>query len=146
MPTRLWLPSEIARRTRILRDDIATHVIAVDINEAGQGIHQSQVVTLKTMMEVLLQRQDKLVTDLASDLSPARLAEVYSKLLGEIAGSHGLWRLFRTIFAQRLDPDAKQLLDAADLIADDCYRPCIEQARSWGLIKGEFREPPLVWI
>jgi hypothetical protein len=146
MSAQLWLLAEIAHRMRILHDDIAAHTIAVDANEAGQGIHQSQVATLQTMMEILLQRQDKLFTELASNLSPAVMAKTYADLLGEIAGSHGLWRLFRTIFAQRLDPAEKRLLDAADLIAEDCYRPCIQVARDWGLIDGEYREPPLVWI
>ncbi|MBP1468331.1 hypothetical protein EYB53_021650 [Candidatus Chloroploca sp. M-50] len=146
MSAQLWLPAEIAHRMRILHDDIAAHTIAVDANEAGQGIHQSQVATLKTMMEVLLQRQDNLLTELALDRSPAAMAKTYADLLGEIAGSHGLWRLFRTIYAQRLDPAEKRLLDAADLVAEDCYRPCIQVARDWGLIDGKYREPPLVWI
>lgn len=146
MPARLWLPAEIDRRAQTLRADMTAHSGEIGVNVDGQGIHQSQVAALNTMMEVLLQRQDRLVAELDDGRGPAATARTYADLLDVIAGTHGLWRLFRTIFAQRLDPEERRLLDAADLIAEDCYRPCIQVARDWELIYGEYREPPLVWI
>jgi len=138
--------AEVQRRAALLREDVQTRKLGADQNEDRQGIHQTQIDTLGSMMDQLLKQQNGLLQQLETDLQPRQYAETYAGLLAEIAGTNGLWQVFRYMFEQRRDARIKRELDAADLVAENCYRPCITQAREWGLIDGEFREPPLVYL
>lgn len=141
-----WTLAEIERRVAILRGDVASRRETFELGIDAQGIHRSQIRALDLMMDVLLQRQDDLLAQLRSGQSAQQFAHDYAELLTQISGANGLWRVFRYIFDQRRDPTIRPQLDAADLIAADCYHTCIEQARTWGLIDQEYREPPLVYL
>jgi hypothetical protein len=66
----------------------------------------------------------------------------------ELNGAHGVAAVFRYMLAQRADREAQgRVLDVADRVAADCYRPAIEQAQAWGLLEQHtFREPPLTYF
>lgn len=141
-----WVLAELQRRVALLREEVQARRLSSDQNVNGDGIHQSQTIAVEELLDDLLKRQDDLVSALQPDQPPAQFAATYANLLAEVAGAQGLWRVFRIIFDQRLDQRVRRQLDAADLVAENCYRPCIDQARAWELITGEFREPPLVCL
>jgi hypothetical protein len=140
-----WLIEEVQRRAKPLETNVNQRTNdAKDHSDSDEyKLHYSQILALDDMMRVFFDRQKALIQSLQmsgfSDKS-------YQQLLAEIAGSQDVWRVFQYIFDQRKDKKTKQLLDAADLIAYDCYHTCIEVARSWGLFDREFREPPLTYL
>ena len=98
-------------------------------------------------MDVLLDKQERLLGGLRMDLSPKQFAVGYHRLANEIVGTHDLWRIFRYIFGQLQDERMGPLLDAANRVASDCYLAWLNRARQWQLItETQFREPPLVYL
>jgi hypothetical protein len=135
--------AEMKRRADLLPQEVQDWESNAQANIAALGIHGSQFNALKIMMDGLLQRQSDLLDQLSPALPLNQFADIYSRLGFEIAGTHELWRIFRYIFSQFHD----KRVDAADLVAADCYLTCMNRVRDWGLITEEqFRAPPLVYL
>jgi hypothetical protein len=131
------------RRADLLPQEVQEWKTNAQTNVAALGIHGSQFDALKIMMDGLLQRQNDVIDQLSPALPLQQFAEIYYSLSFEIEGTHQLWRIFRYIFSQFQD----ERVDAADLVAADCYLTCMNRARDWGLIAEErFRAPPLVYL
>ncbi|MFN2515291.1 MAG: hypothetical protein ABR556_03680 [Pyrinomonadaceae bacterium] len=139
--------TEIERRHEVLPHEVGDWYEKAVANVDNLGVHRSQFLALKIMMDGLQKRQTDLLDSLSTTLPPEQFADIYYKLNNEIVGAHELWRIFSYIIAQHQSERFGPLLDAADLIAANCYRTCIEQATLWGVIEQqEFREPPLVYL
>lgn len=138
---------EMRRRAAFLREEVEAWKTAAHSNQDQLGVHASQLTTLEDMMDVLLDKQERLLGGLRSDLSPQQFAVSYHRLANEIVGTHDLWRIFRYIFGQLQDERMGPLLDAANRVASDCYLAWLNRARQWQLIsENQFREPPLVYL
>jgi hypothetical protein len=139
------ISAELTLRSGLLPEELNNWEANTNDNIEGAGIHQSQVAAIKILFDELAQTQggtlgggDNLVA-----FKRGRL-----ELEQKLAGVHGLLSIFRFILAQRKDPRYyRHALDVADLVAADCYRPCIERAASWKAIQKElFRAPPLTYL
>ncbi len=138
---------EVKRRAAFLREEVEAWKQAAHANQNQLGVHASQFTTLEDMMDVLLDKQDRLLGGLRADLSSRQFAMSYHRLANEIVGTHDLWRIFRYIFGQLQDERLGSLLDAANRVASDCYLSWLNRARQWQLIsENQFREPPLVYL
>ena len=147
MPLFDQVVAEMQRRVTLLPKEVQAWKASADANVKGLGIHRSQFEALKIMMDGLLEKQDKLLPQLLPALPLEQFAGVYWRLVNQTSGINNLWSIFRYIIAQHQDELLKSFLDAADLVAADCYLICLNQARKWGLIKEEeFREPPLAYL
>ena len=143
----LYAQNEIRRRAALLPREVKEWSDIANVNQNNFGIHKSQFEALKIMMTGLLERQSVLLEGLTDNLSTEQFAEQFLSLSDEVAGTQDLWSIFRHIMAQRGNNNLKRPVDGADLIAADCYRTCIEQARDWGAIEErKFREPPLTYF
>lgn len=112
-----------------------------------KGITAKQLDALKGMMDVLQERQTTLLNELDAEADPARFAAKYLELADEVVSAHEIWRIFRYIILLHKDDKIGPLVDAADMIAADCYLTCMQQMRAWGLVAAEqFRETPLVFL
>ena len=139
--------AELKRREALLSDEINAWTQSASKNVNQMGIHKSQFEALKEMMDGLLAKQAQLLKELSPAQSSQQFAEGYLRLLMEIVGTHDLWRIFSYIFTQLKEERLGPLVDAADLVAADCYLTCLNQLRFWGVIKeGQFREPPLIYL
>jgi hypothetical protein len=139
--------AELQRRAALLSEEIKAWTSSAGANVNQMGIHKSQFEALKKMMDGLLARQLKLLEELSPEQSPQQFADRYYRLLMEIVGTHDLWRIFRHIFTQLREERLGPLVDAANLIAADSYKTCLDRVRDWGLItEQQFREPPLVYL
>ncbi|WP_437679666.1 hypothetical protein [Sorangium sp. So ce131] len=137
--------AELARRASVLPRDVERFEAAAAANTGGFGIHASQLHALKILMDELVQRQQGILSGLGADLSDAEFADGVGALLVEIASAHGVWSIFSQALALRAQPALAPPLDAADLVAADCYEACMRRARNWELVPREgLREPPLV--
>lgn len=145
---------DIQRRAEILPEevnrwrDIAAQDVADPAKNVGKnGIYQSQIEALKQMMDGLQLRQTELLKLLAPSSTPAAFADGYLNLSDEIVSAHEIWRIFRYIIGLHKDAKLGPLVDAAGLIARDCYLTGMNKARNWGLVQeSEFRAPPLVYL
>ncbi|HLM62576.1 MAG TPA: hypothetical protein VK308_17370, partial [Pyrinomonadaceae bacterium] len=138
---------ELQRRAALLPREVGAWSDIADTNENNFGIHKSQFQALKIMMTGLLERQEVLLDGFSEDLSPKQFAEQSLEFGDEVVGTHDLWKIFRQIMAQRTDTALQRSVDAADLVAADCYLTCMAQARDWGAIEEQkFREPPLTFF
>jgi hypothetical protein len=148
----LWVPhvtAELKLRSGLLPDELADWQRDADANTNGAGIHQSQLAALKVLFDELEKKQTRTLEALdqaAADLP--RFKETRLELEQELAGTHGIFSIFQFALGQREDPDYyRATLDIADLIAADCYRPCIERAGTWQAIDTDkFRAPPLTYL
>ena len=147
MPLFDRIVAEMQRRVTLLPEEMQAWKASADANTDELGIHSSQFEALKIMLEGLQEKQEELLPQLSPALPPGQFAEVYWRLVNQTAGINDLWSIFRHIIAQHQDKLLKPLLDAADLVAANCYLTCLQQARTWGLLEEEqFREPPLVYL
>lgn len=146
------IATELRRRAALLPDVIAGWKKQTDQNTAKMGIHQSQIRAVGEMFDEFQARQTKLAEKLdpatAGAMQPEDFRRIRQEFEQELTGSHSIMAAFRYIFAQRHDSaETKEMLDSADLIAADCYLPCIKLANRWlGRPAGDFREPPLVYL
>ena len=139
--------AEMQRRVTFLPREVQVWKASADENVDELGIHRSQFEALKILLDGLLEKQDNLLPQLSPSLPPGQFAEVYWRLVSLTAGANDLWSIFRHIIAQHQDKLFKPLLDAADLVAADCYLTCLNQVHNWGLLEEkEYREPPLVYL
>jgi hypothetical protein len=139
--------NEIRRRADLLPQEIGAWTALANANVNNFGIHRSQFEALKIMMDELLKQLTASLGKLSADLTSKQFAEQYLAVGDEIVGIQDLWQIFRHIFAQRENENYKRAVDAADLIAADCYLTCMNRAKEWGLVKEQqFREPPLTYF
>lgn len=137
------LPEEVNRWKNIADQDAASPIKNVGKN----GIYQSQIEVLKLMMDGLQERQTELLKQLVPTSSPEVFASSYLNLADEIVSAHEIWRIFRYIIGLHKDANLGPLVDAAGLVARDCYLTCMNKARDWGLVpEDQFRAPPLVYL
>ncbi|MBV9924085.1 MAG: hypothetical protein JOZ96_03525 [Acidobacteria bacterium] len=152
MTMREQIATELRRRAQLLTGLISDWQTQTDENQAGMGIHQSQVRAVGRMFDAFKQRQDALSKRLEPDRLPAlsdeEFAQAREEFEQELTGSHSIMSTFRYIFAQRRDSEqSKRILDAADLFAAYSYLPCIKLANKWrGLPEEHYREPPLIYL
>lgn len=137
------LPDEVTRWKDLANQDAGSTTITV----GKKGIYQSQIEALKIMMDGLQNRQTELLKLLRPDATPEAFASNYLELSDEIVSAHEIWRIFRYIIALHKDANLGPLVDAAGLIARDCYLTCMNKARDWQLVdENQFRAPPLVYL
>ncbi len=142
------LAADVRRRAQAVPQAVADWRALAQANRQGMGIHQSQVEAVNVLFDGL---QARVQTALAH-LDPAAPAETFARGLAdaeyELRASNSLLAIFRLILAQRQEAEAaRAVLDAADLVAADCYRPWIVKARQWGVLtEDEYREPPLTYL
>ncbi|HVK70408.1 MAG TPA: hypothetical protein VM694_38410 [Polyangium sp.] len=140
--------TELEHRMALFPRNIDGLLAAAATNENGFGIHATQVRVLQILMKELVQRQRAFLDRLRQDVPDADFADGIDILLfEEMAGAHKVWSIFSRAFAARRIPEIAPQLDAADLVAAECYRLCMHKARNWGLLDADsMREPPLVCL
>ncbi len=140
--------AELERRAALLPDELAEWKTLTSQNVGGLGIHTSQVEAITDFFEARIELHGEMVQELADAADDDELAYIRSDLESELGGAYGLMAVFRHILAQRRDTDRyRDELNAADLVAADCYRPCIGSAVNWNVLKqGQFRVPPLTFL
>jgi hypothetical protein len=142
-----YAQNEIRRRAALLPREVGAWSDVANANENNFGIHKSQFQALKIMMTGLLERQHVLLEGFTGNLSAEQFAEQSLAFGDEVVGTHDIWSIFRRIMAQRADANLKRPVDAADLVAADCYLMCMDRARDWDAIEEQkFREPPLTYF
>ena len=146
---------DIERRAKVLPEEVKRWNDAAAAGDTGDitktvgknGIYQSQIEALKVMMDELATRQTELLNKLDPASTSEGYASAYLSLADEIVSSHEIWRIFRYIIGLHKDAILGPLVDAAGLIARDCYLTCMNKARSWNLVQDDqFRAPPLVYL
>lgn len=115
---------------------------------SGLGIHRSQVKAVGDFLFDLMIYQDESLANLEQSLTSPDFARKRREFESQLVGMHGLAAVFQHILMQREDHQIyRAVLDVADLIAADCYLPCIERAYKWGALSTEqFRVPPLTYF
>jgi hypothetical protein len=138
--------AELEHRVALFPHEVDRLEAAVAADEDGFRIHTTQVSVLKILMDELLQRQRDFLERLGRDVSDADFADGFAALVfDEMTGAQKVWNIFSQAFAARQKPEMAVHLDTADLVAAECYKLCIDQARNWGILdEGGLREPPLV--
>jgi hypothetical protein len=95
----------------------------------------------------LLDKQREAVEGLGAALPPEEFADRRLDIEQVLTGTHSIMATFRYVFTQRRDTKQRAVLDAADLIAAECYRDCMQRANRWrGLSINHYREPPLTYF
>ncbi len=114
----------------------------------GMGIHQSQIETVKALLDKMQLEKDPLINQLSADLPRDEFAARREEIEQFLTVVNSIMATFRYVFAQRDDsPADKAILDIADLVAAFCYKPYMELANRWrGLPKDHYREPPLIYL
>jgi hypothetical protein len=141
--TRSHMLAELAWRMEALPQELARWKGSTEANVLGLGIHTSQIAAINKMMDAVISKHPDLFALLRTSLQSDDFARHYCNLRDQIVGAHDLWRLFRSIMLQRLDNAIRPALNAASLIAADCYNTCANQKC---VIDGQFRAPPLIWL
>jgi hypothetical protein len=146
-----WIPqvmAELKLRSDLLPNELDNLRRGADGNVNGAGIHQSQVAAINILFDEIKKTQVEIfsVLGLTPDLPTFKSKRF--ELEQELTATHGILSIFRFVLGQREDPHYyRAALDVADLIAADCYGPCIERAAQWGAIdKTRFRAPPLTYL
>jgi hypothetical protein len=142
------LLGDLTLRASELATELASWRKEADSNKAGMGIHQSQFAAIDVMFQERLKLQEERLTAARTAANPADFYEDRLRLERDVEGNQAVMGIFRYIMAQRDDTERyRKALDAADLIAGECYRLCIHRARGFDAIQGdEFREPPLTYL
>ena len=146
------LAAELNRRTELLPREIEGWNKQSADNNYGMGIHQSQVKAVTKLFDGMLSSQNSLKDALdplkAAAMSQEDFTRKRLKLEQSLTGTHSIMATFRYIFSQRdATQPYKRILDAADLVAAQCYLPCIKLANKWrGDPDEHYREPPLIYL
>jgi hypothetical protein len=140
--------ADLQRQSDLLPREVAVWKQQTETNVEGLGIHQTQIEAVSLMLDVLRERQTNTLAALTPNLPTADFASQRQILENELSGTHGIVNIFRHILMQRSgDSPYRDVLDAADLIAASCYRPCIMRARNWSVLTlDQFRPPPLTYL
>ena len=92
------------------------------------------------MMDELQARQTELAKKLLPTATPEEFSVAYLELADEIVSAHEIWRIFRYIIGLHKDANLGPLVDAAGLVARDCYLTCMNKMRDWKLVaEDQFR-------
>jgi len=139
--------AEMQRRVQMLSDELDEWQALTAGNVDRMGIHTSQIKTVTDfLIKDCVDLHKKLLKRLEDAPDDLKLASRRKQLEDELGGAHGLMMVFRSILDQR-SGSYRQLLDAADLVAADCYRPCIARAVDWAVLEdGQYRVPPLSFL
>jgi hypothetical protein len=143
------LALELERRAQVLPAEVGRWKALTAANVQGLGIHRSQFEAVTVMLDALLSRQRDLVETLDDAAGTPAFPVRRVELERELSGSHGIMAIFQHILAQRQgDLAYRDALDAADLLAAECYKKCIDRARTWNVLDPAqpFREPPLTYL
>jgi hypothetical protein len=142
------LDFELRQRAALLPQEIIDLKALTDKNLQGMGIHQSQIVTVKMVLDNLQEQQDEVIVSLAPTLPAGEFTEKRGEIEDLLTSAHSIMSVFRYIFSQRNEsPHYNRLLDVADLVAAECYIPCIKLANKWkNLPQDHYREPPLTYL
>ena len=142
------LTYELRKRVGLLPGVIDELKDMADKDANGMGIHQSQIDTVKAMLEQMRAEQGPLVQKLDPGLPLEEFAGKRTEVERFLTTSHSIMATFRYIFAQRKDSaDDKMMLDIADLVVAHCYKPFMQLANGWrGLPADHYREPPLTYL
>jgi hypothetical protein len=143
MPDVARLKGEFARRVEALPAELAALQRAAAANRDGAGIHRTQLMALEELVGALSARHRKAVAALPCEAGPA-LSDACLALVDDLVGAQEVWQIFRLALAQRRDEHLKPLVDAADLVAADCYNACMSRAEAWQALDHGIRAPPLV--
>lgn len=146
MNVRERMKGELERRVKVLGEELTRWEAVTSNNVGGFGIHKNQIQAVRVMIDGLDEKQ-RIKVGTLDPASPVDFAEKYLECVEDMTALQNVWDIFQEALLQRGDQQRQQRLDAADLIAADCYRECINTAVSWGaLVKDEKRPPPLVVI
>jgi hypothetical protein len=145
-----WVPevtAELRLRSSLLPNELQRWQKGADANVKGAGIHQSQVAAITILFDELNKTQATILGALSAEADLQTFKRKRLELEQELSGTHGILSIFRFVLGQREDPCYRVSLDVADLVAADCYIPCIERAAGWKVIdKSRFRQPPLTYL
>lgn len=141
------LAVELERRAALLVQEVALWQVETGQDQGGMGIHQSQLRTVALLFEECEHHQATVLAALTG-VQGAAFAQKRLELEQELTAMHGIMACFRYALAQREDVRYFRVsLDAADLIAADCYKLCMERAVQWGVIHPDAcRVPPLTYL
>jgi hypothetical protein len=150
-PEMAWIPqvtAELQLRSGLLPDEVQHWQQDADGNVNGAGIHQSQIVAIRILFEELKKTQADILAALSPAVGLPAFKDKRLELEQQLTGTHGILSIFRLIMGQRKDLRYyRAALDFADLVAADCYNPCIERAAGWHAIeKAKLRAPPLTYL
>ncbi|HVG34692.1 MAG TPA: hypothetical protein VM911_16605 [Pyrinomonadaceae bacterium] len=142
------LDFELRQRAALLPQEIVELKALTDKNLQGMGIHQSQITTVKLLLDSLKEQQDEVIESLAPTLPAKEFTEKRGEIEDFLTSTHSIMSVFRYIFSQRNEsPHYNLLLDIADLVAAECYIPCIKLSNKWkNLPQDHYREPPLTYL
>lgn len=140
--------TEMQRRVALLPRELDEWQALVKDKVEDLGIHTSQFETIDDFFDERIELHTQQIQELEGSPDDRELAHRRWQLEAELAGAHGLMMVFRNIMAQRFDTDRyNRALEAADLVAADCYRPCVQLAVNWRVLKkGQYRVPPLTFL
>jgi hypothetical protein len=140
---------ELNRRAHLLQEELDLWEQLANSPESGMGIHRSQLEAIEILYRGF---QRKLEQRLQATVDVQGHGEEFSvavvALEQQLMAAHGVMAVFRMILGQRSDNRFfRQALDAADLVAADCYKLCVDHALAWkATSKEEVRVPPLTYL
>jgi len=145
---RQQLTYELHRRVQLLPQTIDELKELADKGVGGMGIHQSQIATVKSVLDKMAEDHVLLVKELKPTLSVNDFTDKRSEIEQFLTATNSIMATFRYIFAQRGESlFNKKMLDIADLVSAYCYKPCMKLANKWrGLSPDHYREPPLTYL
>jgi hypothetical protein len=146
-----WVPqitAELKLRSGLMPNELHDWQRDADANVNGAGIHQSQVAAINILFDELEKTQAGVLAALVPAVDLPTFKRKRLELEQQLTGTHGILSIFRFVLGQRKDPRYyRATLDFADLVAADCYRPCLERAAGWNAIDAKlFRAPPLTYL
>lgn len=105
--------------------------------------HRSQTYAIATLLAGLQERIEVDVALSENPPQPARSTKT-STIENRILTAYQIWNVFRSKFAQRLEPHLEKFLRPADELAWLCYLPA--QIAAYGACDPRCKEPPLVYF
>ena len=139
---------ELERRVGLLEQELDGWNRLTESETSGMGIHRSQVDAVEVLYQMFKDKQasrlQAVVQAEGTAVFPAKVIALEQQLMG----SHGVMAVFRMILGQRSDERFyRRVLDAADFVAEDCYRTCMNAAVAWGAIDpNQVRVPPMTYL
>jgi hypothetical protein len=148
MDIRQQLTYELRCRVQLLPQIIKELKELTDKNIGGMGIHQSQINTVKSVLDKMAEEQAPLINDFKATIPLADFTDKRSEIEQFLTTTNSIMATFRYIFAQRKEsPLNDKMLGIADLVAAYCYKPCMQLANHWrDLSADHYREPPLTYL
>lgn len=140
--------NELRLRAQILPRELRDWRERAEQDLDAMGIHRSQIRDIQFFLDDLQHDQRELIAALEQASSFDALTHTRLQAERHLAGTQSIAAVFRHILLQRSDTRLfRAVLDAADLVAAECYLSCIDAALGWGaLAKEALRVPPLVYL